>query len=714
MKKQTAGMWVSRIAASLVAVLVVMTVVASCSRPKSGESQKAKPGKDMNYLVGRAVRDITGPAMGVQMFGFVRADQITEGIHIRLRSRAFIVADPKSGKRVAYVVADLGSVTHEIFADVVDRVQKKLGPELYTRENVVVSATHTHCGPGGYWHNGANTPIGGPFYQQHFDAIADGIAESILAAHADLKPGKILINKGRVEGGGVNRSAVAYELNPPEERARYQDNVDKDMTLLKFVREDGEVAQLNWFAVHPTSMTFFNKLITGDHKGYAAMIFEKSKGAKYENGNDFVAGFAQTNCGDVTPNLNLDGTGPGKDEFETTKIIANRQLERAVQLYDTATETLEGPIDYRHAYIDMSGILVADEFTHEGPQTTCASAFGYSFGAGSSEDGGGHPMLKEGMTQRSAAVDNIINGMGNVPVPSDALRKCHAPKPILFPTGEMKPTGHPQVVSIGLVRIGSLVLVVGPAEYTTMSGRRIREAVAMTLGDSCKHVVMAGYANGVLGYVTTKQEYQSQQYEGGHTLYGPWTQAAYAQEFCRLAKAMASGQPAASEATPVELRGEVKSTDLGTPFDLPAPGKNFGDAQKQPNASYKKGETVEAAFWTGHPQNDFHRDGNFLSVERKEGEKWVTVATDNDWETKCRWKQPNGPPPPNPYGLTPMNLRNAKPTTPEIFVTLLWDIPAQTTPGTYRLSFHGAYKEKETGAVKKIEASSSAFEIVGN
>ena len=31
----------------------------------------------------------------------------------------------------------------------------------------------------------------------------------------------------------------------------------------------------------------------------------------------FIAAFAQSNCGDVTPNLNLNNTGPGENEFET-------------------------------------------------------------------------------------------------------------------------------------------------------------------------------------------------------------------------------------------------------------------------------------------------------------------------------------------------------------------------------------------------------------
>src|SRR5262249_58130572 len=106
--------------------------------------------------------------------------------------------------------------------------------------------------------------------RQCFDALVDGIASSIIAADADLRPGRILLARGDVEGAGVNRSRVAYMNNPPEERARYNSDVDTAMTLLKFERPDGPVGMLNWFAVHGTSMNYFNKLISGDNNGYAA------------------------------------------------------------------------------------------------------------------------------------------------------------------------------------------------------------------------------------------------------------------------------------------------------------------------------------------------------------------------------------------------------------------------------------------------------------
>lgn len=50
------------------------------------------------------------------------------------------------------------------------------------------------------------------------------------------------------------------------------------------------------FAVHGTSVNASNKLVNGDNKGYAAYA------AELHFKNNFVAGFAQANEGDVSPN----------------------------------------------------------------------------------------------------------------------------------------------------------------------------------------------------------------------------------------------------------------------------------------------------------------------------------------------------------------------------------------------------------------------------
>ena len=241
------------------------------------------------YLIGRGISDVTGPSYGIQMWGFGRADQLTKGIHIRQRSRAFVIAqasDPE--KRIVFVSVDLGSIEHHVTLAVIDELQSRYGA-AYGLNNVIISATHTHAGPGGYWHSRLDNGFDGGFYPQHFEAIVEGITDSVVDAHNDLQSGEIFIGTGELTNAGANRSMRAYVENPQSERDQYARNTPTQMTLLKFVAKTGDIGMLNWFALHPTAMNFYNPLISGDHKGYASLQMEQRLGnpwrryAQYES-----------------------------------------------------------------------------------------------------------------------------------------------------------------------------------------------------------------------------------------------------------------------------------------------------------------------------------------------------------------------------------------------------------------------------------------------
>lgn len=664
------------------------------SDPAPTESSDASTSEveqiDYPYRVGVGIRDVTGPVADIQMWGYARDGQRTAGLHFRQFARAYVIAEPEGGERVALVVADLGAIFFEVQREVVKKLQSKFGDD-YSLQNVVLSATHTHSGGGGFWQYSAGSSLAGEYHAEYFDLIVAQIVGAISDAHDSLAPGNVLIARGEVKGAGANRSVAAYEANPAEERAKYDSNMDQTMTLLRFVTEAGDIGALNWFAVHPTSMTYNNRLISGDHKGYAAYLLEKLKSGE---GRQFVGAFANSNAGDITSNLNLNNTGPGVDEFDSTRIIGKRQYEKAAELLDAATEPLAGPIDYRQTFVNFSNLVVESDFTGTTSKTTCPSAYGYTFAAGSTEDGGGLPLFFEGHMKRNSLIDSLVGERFGYA--SDECRACQAPKVVLFSLGDVKPEPlQSQILPISLVRIGQLALIAMPAEVTTMAGRRIRGTVEGLLGEgaqgSIKYSVIAAYTNDYGGYVTTNEEYNTQQYEGGHTLYGPWTQAAYTQEFTKLARAMADGTEVTWEDSPRDVSADAVSTPLGTDFDTIPEGIAFGQVFEDAATSYSLGSRASATFWTGNPQN-FYPIRNFIKVRRNEGEQWTTVASDRDWETRLYWNQ----------------VEEA-PTASLAMVT--WDIPADAEPGTYRILYHGGFKVKTGGAVGEFTAESSAFEV---
>ncbi len=647
---------------------LLLTLLLALACPVVSTAEPGAASDTFPYLVGLGSADVTGPAFGVQLWGFGRPDQLSEGIHIRQRSRAFVIAEAgRPDNRLVFVSADLGSVDHHITLEVVERLQARFD-DLYRLDNVIISATHNHSGPGGYWHSRSDTGLDGGLYPAHFEAVVKGISASIERAHNNVRPANILINEGRVENAGANRSRVAYLENPAGERARYREDTNTTMTLLKFVDDSGDIGMLNWYALHPTAMNYYNRLISGDHKGYASLQLERQRGSTYRNEGEYIAAFAQSDPGDVTPNMNLDNTGPGATDVETTQIMGDRQLAVAMQLSDTASEALSGPVDSRQVYVDLKRFEVDDQFTGAGPQTTCPSAYGYSFAGGSTEDGGGHFLFREGMTEQSWWRDILIRLVTGAPAWTQPVLDCQSPKAILFETGSQEPPLQSQIHSVTLARIGQLVIVAMPGEVTTMAGRRLRDTVMDALGDWAQHIVIAGYANGFAGYVTTPEEYELQQYEAAHNLHGRWTLDAYRQVATELAAALDAGAATASGIAYDDWRG--KSPSRALPRESAPPphhGQAFGEALPMGQSRFAAGDTVAAEFFSRNPTIDFPAGANFLAVERETPQGWAPVADDGDWSTRVFWR------------------RDAD----GFIARLEWDVPENAPAGSYRLKHTG-------------------------
>jgi neutral ceramidase len=661
---------------AVVAVLAGLSVVTGIPAAAAPEP----------YLVGRGISDVTGPAAENGMMGYSKFDQKTTGIHQRQRSRAYVVVDRATGKRVAYVNADLAMIFRAVQEAVLAKLQTRYG-QLYTRENVLLSATHTHAGPGGYSHNLAyNLSVLG-MQKQTLDAVTDGIAESVVEAHEDLKPGSLSLGRGELTNASVNRSRVAFDANAAADKAAFPNAIDPAMTVLKFRQGAADVGAISWFATHNTSLTNANTLISPDNKGYAAYQWEHDdQGVRYlDDKPGFVAAFPNTNAGDMSPNLNLrPGDGPTTDEVENTRIIGERQNRKAQQVYNGPQSSMDGAVDYRMRFVDMGHVAVDGRFTTDGrPGTTCSGVVGASTLAGSVEDGPALPGFTEGM---QSPIKTLLDPL-NVEVPQ-WLRDCQYPKAALVPTGLIQAT--PDIVPLQIIKIGPLHLVAVPGEVTIVAGLRIRRTVAGELGVPLENVLIQGYANEYSQYVTTPEEFDLQQYEGGSTLFGRNTTPAYQQEFGKLAASLKAGTALAAGPAP----GKPPFTDLNLQTGVVLDDKNlwhsFGQVLTEPSATYRRGQTATAVFVTGHPKNNLHRNGTFLEVQRLENGTWVRHADDGDWSTRYQWKR--------------VGIANSE-------ATITWVIPDATPAGTYRVVHHGDWKSGWTGAITPFTGTTRTFTV---
>ncbi len=652
-----------------------------------------------DFNIGRGIYDITGPAAEAQMMGYANPEQETAGIHMRLWSRAFFLESPCNGRRVVLVTADLGMVFQSVKQGVVDRLEKLYG-NTYSDANVLISATHTHQGPAGHSHyalynaTGFMNPAKQGFDSENYEVIVDGIVKSIQRAHGNVRPGRMRLSKGGISNASKNRSTAAYAKN--KDRHKYKNNVDRGMTLLRMDSiQGGALGQINWFAVHPTNFSKHNKFITGYNKGIAAQRFERDHGTDYRSNDTFVAAFANANEGDVSPNL--WGVPDVVHDAQRASTIGERQYQKAKSLFK-AGATILGGVDYRHRYANFSNMTVGDAFTGAGTQKTCPAALGISFAAGSTEDGpAGEDVF--GVTPREGMT---FNGKNRAVFPGtpqswmNTLQPCHAEKDVFMPIGMknflLNPyPWAPEVLPIQLVRVGQLAIAAVPFECTTMCGRRIRETVLSQLKfQGVSEVVIAGLSNAYAGYVTTREEYAAQHYEGASTQFGPWTLAALRSQFHLLGKKMWQRKPVDPGPTPRRLGNEQTEIPDGVVFDDTPVGKSFGDVKTQPAKSYNRGQQVSVRFWAGHPKNNYRTQKGFMKVERKVGGKWVTVARDWDEQTSYRWNRQG---------------------TANSLVTLRWTIPSNAATGTYRIKHYGNYKNGWTHDIHSYNGVTRTFTV---
>ncbi|GLJ24015.1 hypothetical protein SUGI_0457480 [Cryptomeria japonica] len=441
----------------------------------------------------------------------------------------------------------------------------------------------------------------------------------------------------------------------------------------------------------------------------------------------FVAAFCQSNVGDVSPNvwgtfcIDTDlpcdfnhstcngknelcyGRGPGyPDEFASTRIIGERQFKKATELFNRATRQLSGKIDYRHVYLDFSKLEVKIQDKPGGEEKvvqTCPAAMGFSFAAGTT-DGPGAFDFQQGDDKGNLFwrfVRNLLR------TPTAEQVECQKPKPILLDTGEMSQpyAWAPAILPIQILRIGEFVILCVPGEFTTMAGRRLREAVKevlITYGKGEFHnstnVVIAGLTNTYSQYITTFEEYQVQRYEGGSTLYGPHTLSAYIQEFRKLAKSMIDGEKVDSGLSPPDLLDKQISFLPPVIVDLTPSGIKFGDIKQDisKKGTHTKGDVVEVTFWSACPRNDLMTEGTFALVEMSSADgKWTPMYDDDDFCLRFKWSRPSSK---STYS----------------YASIQWEIPEEVKPGIYRIRHFGAAKHL-FGTIDYFTGTSSAFVV---
>jgi neutral ceramidase len=392
----------------------------------------------------------------------------------------------------------------------------------------------------------------------------------------------------------------------------------------------------NHGTVNKSTFGYYN----GDHSAAAHRVFEavvrRSGGAPRRQ--DVVLVYGNGAAGDVS--AGLDRSGPAAAEWvgrrEAAAMLAawrsaGRRLSRAPALGSRWTR-----------------VCFCGQQTPFGRLADTA-VFGLSYLTGSEEGRG--PLYDA--TKRALE--------GSVQAPAE-------------PQGSKVPTltdpGHtlePTAVPLTAALVGDRVILAVPGEMTVELGRRARLAAAGMAGVRRVKVVIAGYANEYVSYLTTPQEYEAQHYEGGTTVYGPASGSFIASALGDLAGDLAHGRRA-PEPTPFDPTRGLRPDGPGYPR-----GASAGRIVRQPRAARRLERP--SVSWRGAADGlDRPLDRAFVSVQRRTAGGWRTA--DDDRGLRILWRIADDRP--QELGIPILDARRRG------TYTASWEPPIDARLGRYR------------------------------
>jgi len=233
------------------------------------------------FRAGVAKVDIT-PTIPTPLAGYgARQGEISRGVMDHIYSRALVLDDGET--RAALVSNDILL----ILADLKDEIEKNVAD--LNLAGIMLSATHTHSGPGGY----SDIPVVkiavmGNYVPEYRKFLVDQISQCIREANANLKPAKF--GSEIVQAPGYGRNRRHPEPEAPE---------DPGLGLIKITDLSGKpIAFLVNYAAHSTIFSERNLEISGDFAGAVERALEEKE-------PDAIAMFFPGSLGDQAPNCQM-------------------------------------------------------------------------------------------------------------------------------------------------------------------------------------------------------------------------------------------------------------------------------------------------------------------------------------------------------------------------------------------------------------------------
>ncbi len=609
--------------------------------------------------------DITPPP-GLSMYGYGLEGHIATGLFTHLFCRGFYFRNAE--QPLVWLSCDLQGMSEPVHRRVAEMVQAQVAD--LGADRIVLSATHTHGGPG-HFHEGRalQSALGGSRWPAYDQRVVDFFALRIAGAvlRAAQAPGIPVTLSSHVapcrRGLSKNRALVAYALNTESNddgcaRQDKQDNhfldpihraVGRTLTAVRVNSAyPGQPALglMAVYALHNTAVAPDNELYSADVFGLADNLCETVLG---RDNPGFLCAIANGAEGDVSPDVAEHG------EAEARRIGERLGLEM-VDAFKEAKSADPLVMESRYREMLFPGAPVSALSTADGKSGRLCPYPNIN-----APSGGGAP---DGPT-RLRIFEQINPGMTFPPPPADACAPARIELLGIVPTnvadyknGWGFPTSGPMM----WMRLGNQRFLTLPGEPTTTTASQLQKVAdqaappAEAGGKKVEHTTIVGLTDAYFLYFATEREFAAQQYEGASTLYGPKSAAFLADSARALLASPRAPAPDCKDpqdaVTPLAASFQSQwpeklgvSPDMLAPAPAPAPAHPGSD-----------GQTHVVGVATMAPSPNFSRWPDGLDVRRACASRVGPVDTAPDpafhAELACEqslpvvrvtWKEPAGP-----------------------------------------------------------------------
>lgn len=402
--------------------------------------------------IGTAIVDIT-PTKTVDLAGYGGRIQPMTGVHDPLFVRALYMRND-AGQRLLWIHVDLVALKHSFVNEINATLLLRHG---LAREEIVISASHTHSAP---------TPIPlincGEIDAEYMEfarvQILDAAAKAIAAPAEDVEV---------VAGTGTSNVAIDRRQKA---RPEVEGHVDPRVGIVGFRRADGTwAAILANYAMHNTMLPYDNRLVSGDVAGFVQVGLQKTL-----PGNPIVL-FTNGACGNINPRFKSCDFGEVEGLANELANDTAEGIKNCVPIKDESIRSVATTVA-----LPLDGLELSTKFCNQ-------------------------------FRAETEAQNTKVNAIANTNDPTGYIQNqlITAAEKWLKSTGEAVAAGTVDFfkpLEIQVVAIGPVRIVCGGAEVFS----KVREQISEKAG--CD-VTFVGYTGGDCGYLATREAFAEGGYE---------------------------------------------------------------------------------------------------------------------------------------------------------------------------------------------------------